>query len=161
MRALNDAGVRYLIAGGPAVVAYGHVRLTAGVDIVVDLEGDNVRRAIAALSGLGHRPRAPVSFAEFADPVARSSWAREKGMTVFSVYGPQHPVTEVDLFLEPPFDFGRAYPAAERFEIASGLVAPNVGYADLVDMKRKAGRPQDLQDIEHLEANRRSPGTEP
>jgi len=38
--ALNAAGVRYLIAGGLAVVAHGYVRFTADVDLILDLEPD-------------------------------------------------------------------------------------------------------------------------
>jgi hypothetical protein len=55
---LNAAGARYLIAGGLAVVAHGHVRFTADVDIVLDMSGANLERAIRALGGLGYRPRA-------------------------------------------------------------------------------------------------------
>ena len=53
--ALNTHGVRYLIAGGLAVVAHGYVRFTAGVDIILDLGPDNVPRAIAALTSLGYQ----------------------------------------------------------------------------------------------------------
>ena len=34
--ALNNAGVRYLVAGGLAVVAHGFVRFTNDVDLIVD-----------------------------------------------------------------------------------------------------------------------------
>src|SRR6059036_2128896 len=103
--ALNRAGVRYLVAGGLAVVAHGFVRFTADVDLVLDPEPGALRRAIDVLATLGYRPRAPVEFAEFADPGKRQAWAREKGLTVFSVFSPGHRATEVDLFLEVPFDF--------------------------------------------------------
>ncbi len=36
IQALNEAGVRYLVVGGLAVVAHGHVRFTADVDLVLD-----------------------------------------------------------------------------------------------------------------------------
>ena len=35
-RALNDASVRFLVAGGLAVNAHGYLRLTYDVDLVVD-----------------------------------------------------------------------------------------------------------------------------
>ena len=98
VRALNAANVRYLMAGGLAVVAHGYVRFTADIDLILDLESANVTRAIAALEGLGYRPRAPVAFAEFADPKKRAQWVRDKNLTVFSVHSPQHALTEVDLF---------------------------------------------------------------
>ena len=118
--ALNGCGARYLVVGGLAVVAHGYVRLTADIDLVLDPDPDSLRRSIAALEALGYRPRAPVEFAEFADPAKRRQWARDKGLTVFSVFSPGHRATEIDLFLEVPFDFERAYTRAARFHLADG-----------------------------------------
>ena len=154
IRALTDARVRYLIVGGLAVVAHGLVRFTADIDMVLDPHPDMLRRAIAALEGLGYRPRAPVEFGQFADHLAREAWKKERGLTVFSTFSREHPATEVDLFLEPPFDFDQAYTRAERFDVAPGLSGVFVALSDLLDMKRAAGRPVDLQDAEGLEALR-------
>lgn len=41
VRALNDAGVRYLVAGGLAVNAHGYLRFTKDVDFVVQLVPDS------------------------------------------------------------------------------------------------------------------------
>ena len=150
VRALNQAQVRYLIVGGLAVVAHGYVRFTADIDLVLDPDEAAMRRAVAALTSLGYRPRAPVAFEEFADAACRARWASEKGLTVFSAYSPEHPATEVDLFVETPFDFERAYAGGRALEVAPGLAATFVGVADLIEMKRRAGRPQDLQDVENL-----------
>jgi hypothetical protein len=149
---LNRAGVRYLIVGGLAVVAHGFVRFTADIDVVLDPDPAAMRRAIEALSALGYTPRAPVPFEQFADPERRKAWAREKGLTVFSVFSPHHPATEIDLFVETPFEFDRAYGDGERFEVAAGIEATFVSRADLIEMKRKAGRPQDLKDVAELES---------
>jgi len=150
VRALNEAGVRYLIVGGLAVVAHGLVRFTADIDLVLDPEEAALRKAVAALSALGYRPRAPVEFTEFADAAKRSHWVREKGLSVFSTFSGEHRATEVDLFVESPFDFSRAYERADRFEVAPGLMATIVCLEDLIEMKQRAGRPQDLQDVEGL-----------
>jgi hypothetical protein len=159
VQALDSAGVRYLVAGGLAVVAHGYVRFTADVDLVLDPDPVALRNAVAALHGLGYRPRAPVAFEEFADAGKRRAWARDKGMTVFSASSPEHPATEVDLFLEPPVPFEDAYARAARLEIAPALVATFVGLEDLLAMKRAAARPQDLQDVAALEAiERNAPG---
>jgi hypothetical protein len=150
--ALNRAGVRYLVAGGLAVVAHGYVRFTADVDLIVDLERANVDRAIRAFGSLGYRPRAPVPFEQFADPAAREHWVRDKGLTVFSLYSSEHPATEVDLFVELPLDFEAAHRDASWMEIAPGLSASFLALADLLRLKRQAGRPQDLLDVEKLNA---------
>jgi hypothetical protein len=150
VRALNEAQVRYLIVGGLAVAAHGHLRITVDVDLVLDPDPEALGRAIAALETLGYRPRAPVPFAAFADADQRKEWAREKGMLVFSAHSPVHPVTEVDLFLEAPFNFDEAYAHALKMEVSPGLAATFVGLADLVAMKETAGRPQDMQDVSVL-----------
>ncbi len=154
VEALNARDVRYLIAGGLAVVAHGYMRLTADVDIILDLTPENVSRAIAALESLGYRPRAPVPFSEFADPQKRQQWTREKGLTVFSLYSPEHPATEVDVFMEAPLPFDSAYRAAAHIDVAPGIHAVFVAYDDLLRLKRQAGRPQDIQDIERLKEAR-------
>jgi len=52
-RALNDADVHYLIVGGLAVVAHGYVRFTQDIDLVIQLERENVLRAMNALTAIG------------------------------------------------------------------------------------------------------------
>ena len=54
--ALNVANVRYLVAGGLAVVAHGYVRFTADIDVIVDLEASNVLRAVTLKQRAG-RPQ--------------------------------------------------------------------------------------------------------
>jgi hypothetical protein len=147
--ALNAAGVRYLIAGGLAVVAHGYVRFTADVDLILDLEPDNVTRAIHALEAIGYRPRVPVPFQAFADATTRAQWVRERNMTVFSLSSDAHAATEIDLFVEPPLDFESAYQAAARLEVAPGVEAVFVGYR-LLRLKEHAGRATDIEDIRRL-----------
>lgn len=150
MGSLESAHVRYLIVGGLAVVAHGHLRFTADIDLVLAHDPDNLRRAIAALEGEGYGPRAPVPFAALMDPDERARWRREKGMVVFSASSVRHPATEVDLFLEPPFDFEAAWGRSVLMEIAPGRSARFVALSDLRGMKRIAARPVDLLDLEAL-----------
>jgi hypothetical protein len=151
LAALNAARVRYLVVGGVAVVLHGHLRTTADLDLVVALEPDNARRAVAALEGLGLRPRAPVPAAAFADASARAGWIAEKGLEVFSLWSARLPGLEVDLFVREPFDFETAYARSVRVALDT-TYATVASLADLVAMKRAAGRPVDLADVEALEA---------
>jgi predicted nucleotidyltransferase len=150
VRALNEADIEYLIAGGLAVVAHGHVRLTADLDLILATDAANLARAVAVLSSLEYRPRAPVPFDDFIRPEKRDEWRRGKGMVVFSLHSPRHPLTEIDLFVEPPLDFAAAYARAARLEVAPGIPATFVGLEDLLAIKRAAGRPQDLEDCARL-----------
>lgn len=94
----------------------------------------------------------------FADPAKRRLWVHEKGLTVFSVFNADHPATEIDLFVDAPFDFERAYGRAKRLEVAPGMEATFVGIEDLNTMKREAGRPQDLKDAADLASLRNPSG---
>lgn len=150
VRALNDHQVQYLIVGGLAVVAHGYVRFTADVDLVLAVDQENLSRAVQAVRSLDYRPRAPVAIEQFIDPAMRTKWAVEKNMVVFSLFSPLHPATEIDLFLEPPVDFSKAYAAAMAVEVAPGVRATFCSLDDLIQMKQLAARSRDAEDIAQL-----------
>lgn len=157
IRALNEANVRYLIVGGVAVVAYGYLRYTADLDLILDLREDNLRRAVAVFPNLGYRPLVPVALDQFVNADMRAQWIREKDLTVFSLFSSEHARTNVDLFVEAPLDFDKAYSAAVRMELAPGLQAPFVGLEDLLFLKQQAGRPKDVEDMRQLGLLRKGP----
>jgi hypothetical protein len=76
-------------------------------------------------------------------------------MTVFSLWNPKMPGFEVDLFAEAPFDFAEVSGRAVRAALET-TEASVVSIEDLIQLKRAAGRPQDLQDIAALEQLRRA-----
>ncbi|MBZ5638171.1 MAG: nucleotidyltransferase [Acidobacteriia bacterium] len=153
LQALNDAQVRYVIAGGVAVVLHGHLRTTADLDLALRLDTENVLRAVRALSELGYRPRAPVSAESFADEETRSRWVREQGLTVFSLWSSRFPTLELDLFAVLPFNFEDVYSRALRVPLER-TEAVVMALDDLIALKRQAGRPVDQEDIRALEALR-------
>jgi len=153
LEALGRAEVRFLVVGGVAVVLHGHLRVTADLDLVVQLDEENVLRALRALEALGYRSRAPVPMRAFADPATRETWAREKGLTVFSLWSDRFPQLEVDLFASEPFEFGEAYARAARVPLG-GLDVAVASLDDLIALKEAAGRPQDRADVEALRALR-------
>jgi hypothetical protein len=53
VRALNRANVQYLIVEGLAVNAYGFVRLTRDVDLVLQLDPGNASKGLNALLDTG------------------------------------------------------------------------------------------------------------
>lgn len=151
LAALNTANIRYLIVGGVAVVLHGHLRTTADLDLVIQLQPQNIREAIAALVALGYRPRAPVDPFDFADRTIREQWISQKGLAVFSLWSPNEPTLEVDLFVEEPFDFDQAYTRAVHAPLDQ-TTAVVAALEDLIFTKRRSGRPVDLADITALEA---------
>ena len=141
-----------MVVGGVAVVFHGYPRFTADLDLVLELTASNASAAIAALQTLGYRPRAPVRAEDFADEDVRASWREEKGLTVFSLWSPSYPATEVDLFVEEPFDFGEAWSRRLEAVLDDGITVHVVGIDDLRDLKARIGRPKDVDDIAQLDA---------
>lgn len=151
LRALHEEGVRAVVVGGVAVLLHGHVRATADLDLVLDLSPDNVQGALAVLEAQGLVPRLPVQAQEFADPEVRDRWRRERHLTVFALHDPDDPRREVDLFAEEPLPFAELWESSVVVPL-SGIPVRVASRDHLIEMKRAAGRPQDLADVAALEA---------
>jgi hypothetical protein len=150
VRALNDAGVDYLVVGGVAVGLHGYPRTTQDLDLVLRMGRENVLTALDVLSDLGYRPLLPVDPREFADPTVRRRWVEERNLSVFSMTSDHYRQLTVDLLAGLPFDFDEEMKVAERGEVEEGLAIPLVSIETLIRMKEAAGRPQDLEDVRHL-----------
>lgn len=151
MRALQEGGVRYLIAGGLAVNAHGYMRMTHDVDIVLALDSRNITLAFDALAMIGYRPIVPITAGQFADSLQREAWIRDKGMVVLNFFSGSHKETAIDVFVTEPFVFEAEYGRALYGLLAPGLHVRFVSIPTLIEMKRVANRPRDRDDIEHLQ----------
>ena len=150
VKALNDAKVQYLIVGGLAVNAHGYVRITRDVDIVLRLQRENCVRGLRALQAIGYQLAIPVTVEEFGDSAIRERWRKEQNMIVLKLWSDDHRRTPVDIFVYEPFDFEKESAQASDKEISDGLMARVVSLPTLLEMKRAAGRPQDLIDVAEL-----------
>ncbi|MBX3234725.1 MAG: hypothetical protein KF814_01115 [Nitrospiraceae bacterium] len=150
VRALNEAGVRYLVAGGLAVNAHGYLRFTKDADFVIQLIPDNVKRAFASLQTLGYKPLAPVTAEQFADQATREGWIRDKNMQVLQLWSDRHRDTSIDIFVQEPFPFEDEYANALIKPLYGAIEVRFVSIPTLIKMKEAAGREQDRIDIEHL-----------
>jgi hypothetical protein len=147
--ALNQVDARYVVVGGLATIVHGYIRLTRDADLVVDLTPADATRTIRALETLGFRPTVPVAASDFADPAKRAMWARDKHMVVFSMRSSTSPIV-VDLFVEYPMDFDDLWQHAEVLPLGTTSIRV-ASLEDLIHIKRMAGRPKDLADVEELE----------
>ena len=150
VRALNGAKVKYLIVGGVAVVAHGYERFTKDLDLVIGLERKNIIRGLRALMAIGYQMRIPVTPEQFADPALREQWRREKNMVVLQLWSDAHRRTPIDVFVYEPFDFAKELARALRVPVFGKQSVAIVSYETLLDLKKSAGRSQDLLDVEKL-----------
>ena len=159
--ALKTAQSRYLLVGGLAANAYGYMRYTVDVDLVISLEAENILRSLKALARLGYCPRVPVRLEDFANAELREQWIREKGMIVFQLVSDIHRETPVDVFVTEPFDFEVQYARAARLPLLGGREVPILALDELLAMKARAGRPKDMQDIDELRSIHELPPANP
>jgi predicted nucleotidyltransferase len=150
VKALNEAGVQYLIVGGLAVNAHGYERLTVDVDLVIGLQPENIKHALHALQAAGYQMSIPVTPEDFSNPELRETLRKEKNMLVLRLWSDAHHRTPIDVFVYEPFDFEKEFARAKWEPVAGGVRAPVVSYETLMAMKRQAGRDKDLMDIQAL-----------
>jgi hypothetical protein len=147
--ALAQANVRFVVAGGLAVVLHGHDRLTADIDLALDLTTESVQAAVTALTRIGYRPLAPVDPMQLADGESRAEWKRERNMVVFSFWDSSNTKPTVDIFLEPPLPFEELWNDSVPVSLG-GVTVRIVSLSHLIRLKTDSGRPRDLADIAHL-----------
>ena len=148
--ALQEAEVRYVIAGGFAVNLHGFLRFTKDLDLLIDLAPANASLAMRVFESCGLKPRVPVALTDFADAEKRSDWAENRNMLVFQLWHPDDPFCTVDVFIRNPIHFDDLWLRS----VSANLGRTSCRIAsieDLIVMKSLAGRPQDLRDIEELQ----------
>lgn len=149
-KALNEANVQYIVVGGLATVLHGYARFTADIDLVINLNQQEAERAIKTLTAIGLKPRVPVDAMEFTDKEKRESWINDKNMLVFSFFDPENPLMILDVFVREPFPFEEMLNRSVQMKF-SDITVPVCAINDLIEMKKIAGRPKDLEDIKYLQ----------
>jgi hypothetical protein len=145
----QERNIRYVLVGGLAVLLHGVDRLTADIDLVVDLAPEQALKAVETLLALGFKANVPVDARQFADAAVRERWQKESGMLVLSFWDPQNQRPTVDLFADYPMDFEALY----ENSLLLPLATTNVRVASinhLIAIKQAAGRPKDLEDVNRL-----------
>ena len=150
---LHDRRVEFVIVGGVAAVLHGCSRATFDLDVVPSLAPESWRAAVDLLWSRGARPRIPESIERIRDVEQVRQWRRDKGMLALN-FRTQDGATEVDLLVgeSEAFDDLRRRAIEVTVDLRTFLVA---SIDDLIAMKRRAGRPQDLLDIAELQRLRR------
>jgi hypothetical protein len=148
-RALNNLEARYVLVGGLAVVLHGVDRITADIDLTLDLAPEQAIRVIQGLQAIGLKPHAPVRAEDFARENVRESWRLDKGMTVFSFWDPAHSHPSVDLFIQNPIPFEELWSESIVVEL-SGTTIRVASIGHLIRLKEISNRPRDVADISLL-----------
>jgi predicted nucleotidyltransferase len=148
LRNLTRRGADFVIVGGVAARLHGSTRLTHDVDIVPSLHPEAWRRAIDAIWESGGRPRIPEPLERIRDVTNVEAWMKDQGMLALSFRSPDGSA-EIDLLVS---ESRRLAQLKQRAVVVSldDVEYYVAGIEDLIAMKKAAGRPQDLLDIEEL-----------
>jgi predicted nucleotidyltransferase len=145
LHSLAEAGIEYILVGGAAATAHGSARLTQDLDIVYRRSDENVRRLVSALAP--HKP-----YLRGAPPGLPFVWdtrtiQRGLNFTLTTDLG------AIDLLGE--------IVGGGRYEdllpdcitiTVFGAACRCLGLERLIQVKRAAGRPKDLEAVAELEA---------
>lgn len=136
----NRFEVRYLIIGGYAVMYHSEPRYTKDIDLVIGITEPDVDRAAKALAEFG--------FGLNEEAVAKLG-------TEGHMISLGRPPVRIDILNRlRGVTFEEAYTRRVVVPFQSTFI-PFISLDDLIEVKRAAGRPQDLLDVERLELARR------
>jgi hypothetical protein len=145
-KAFARHGVEYVTVGGVAIQAYGGQRMTHDLDVVIAASSRNMERLAAALQDLDARILGPDGQRSRSVPSAALLGSSDQWHLI-TVHGP------LDLLTLPAHLGSFADVRARAYEVSLGdLTIPIAHRDDLLKMKRAAGRPQDLADVQLLES---------
>jgi hypothetical protein len=155
LRVLVDHGVDFIVVGGYAVAAHGHVRATKDIDICPDPSDANLERLAKALAELAAEPLGLEEFAggEFDLKPDLEGLRLGGNWTLGTRYGR----LDVMQHLKGLGEDGGGWKELARRAVVRTFLGHRCrfcSYEDLMAMKRGAGRPQDEIDIRSLKAAR-------
>ena len=135
--ALNINDVRYILVGGYSVILHGHSRTTGDMDIWVDRTLENYKKIKSA-------------FLQFGMPVFDMTQERFLNDSLIDVFTFGRPPVAIDIMMSVlGLDFNECFEKAIYFE-DDDLQIRTIHINDLIDAKKAAGRPKDLDDLENL-----------
>jgi hypothetical protein len=146
-RVLAEHDVDYLVIGGVAAQVHGRRRTTKDLDVTPAPDSENLKRLAAALEALDAHPveRGPSAPAPTAAQLAVAPIVPPLGTRLGTRHGELHILNEV-----PGATDYAAMRARALTTDLDGIAVLIVSVDDLIRMKRAAGRPGDLADIEAL-----------
>jgi hypothetical protein len=141
---LKSHKIPYAIVGGYDVALHGAPRGTVDVDFIVQWEEKVFVAVELALKSIGLQSRLPVTAKEVFQ--FRKEYIEKRNLIAWSFYNPRNPIEIVDVIITENL---------EDCSVVEKIIANSrikiLSKKDLIKMKKKSGRPQDLIDVEALE----------
>lgn len=149
LKKLIDQDVRFVVVGGLAAQAHGSPSLTGDLDICYARDADNLERLATVLADLSAVRRGLPTDAPSMPPLDAQT-LRAGGLFTLTTSAGEFDIIATP---DPGFDFERLRQTAASTTVAGEQVLV-ASLDDLIEMKRAAGRPKDLVELEILGALR-------
>ena len=146
---LQEYEVRYVVCGGLAVNLHGIPRMTADVDIILDLTVENLYRFEQCASSIKYQLNIPVKISDLADELKRKNLIESKNLVTLSFFNYDKDFLALDVLLHFPLTFDELW--NQRVIRKEGNINLNIVSIDhLIKLKEFSNRVQDRQDIYFL-----------
>lgn len=144
---LVEAEVRFVVIGGVAAIAQGATWVTLDVDICYDNSPDNRHKLTALLTSLSAYPRGVEPGLPF---IMDARTLRDHELLTLSTA-----VGDLDVMRHVPGvgDYAECFSRSEEVEVG-GVRFRVLALSALIDAKRAAGRPRDIEHLKILEVVR-------
>jgi hypothetical protein len=132
---LNSHHVDYVIVGGHAVAFHGHPRFTGDIDFLIRTAPENAKRVLSVLNAFGFGS-VGITERDLLEPAR--------------IIQLGHPPNRIDILTSIS---GVSFDAAWGSRVATTLddqAVDLIGWRELLQNKRAAGRQKDLADVEKL-----------
>lgn len=146
---LSKSNVRYVICGGLAINIYGIPRMTADIDIILDLEIVNIKAFLQILKVYGYIQSIPLNLEDLIDVEVKKKLIKENNLVAYSFFSNIKNVTILDVLVDVPISFEDLWSNRSKRLIKNGeIYLASIDH--LIELKKYAGRLQDQKDIEAL-----------
>lgn len=136
IRLCKKHDVRYLIIGGFAVSVHGYPRYTKDLDVGIELSNENAERMLLVIEEFGFGVLG----------LKKEDFLQKDGIIQLG-----HEPLRIDILNDlDAVSFNDAWNNRKIVQY-EGVDIDFVGYEELLKLKKKAGRPQDIADIKKLE----------
>lgn len=145
IKKLKEHKIPYALVGGHAVALHGAVRGTLDLDFIIKWNLNNLIKLEKAFKEIGLISRLPINPEDLFQ--FKEEYIKNRNLIAWNFLNPQDPSEQIDIVLT--FDLDDVSIKKIKFR---GEEINLISKSDLIKMKKKSGRKQDLIDIEALEA---------
>jgi len=136
----NQYKLKYLVIGGYAVSVHGYPRSTKDLDICIELSQANAEKMVRVINDFGFG-----SLKLTTEDFLKTNFVTQLG----------HEPIRIDILNDlDGVNFEEAW-LNKKMVNYEGVIIPFIGYNELLKVKAKAGRPQDIADISKLKKRNR------